>query len=155
MNSISLVSTIAMSVGLAAALPQILQMLRTRSSSGQSVLGWGMGLVTNASMAYVNLIGFHSTPLAASNLLSASLCVAAMGLIVQFRGPELAERELDELPAPVAIIPLHRMTDAHHHALHELPTRELVALTDTVLAARDVRQQRAESRGEAVAQLAA
>jgi hypothetical protein len=151
MNSISLVSTIAMAVGLAAALPQILQMIKTRTSSGQSVLGWGMGLVTNASMAYVNFVGFHSTPLAASNLLSASLCVAAIGLIVQFRGPV---HVYDEFPT-AEIIPLRRVTHEHHDALVDLPTRELVALTDTVLAARDVRQQRTDRRAQELAAQAA
>ncbi|MBO9534147.1 MAG: hypothetical protein J7513_14345, partial [Solirubrobacteraceae bacterium] len=84
MNSISIASTIAMAVGLAAAFPQIVRMLSSRSANGQSIVGWGMGLVANGAMAYVNLAGFGAVLLAASNALSGTLCVVAMLLIARF-----------------------------------------------------------------------
>lgn len=137
LNSISLASTIAMAVGLAAALPQILRMLGSRSANGQSQLGWAMGLIANASMGYVNLFGFHAQLLAASNALSATLCIAAMFLIAQFapRGAS-ADTEptlLVDFDAE-ALLGHHSMRIAPpaHHVLAELPTREFVALRAAV-----------------------
>lgn len=136
-----------MAVGLAASLPQILRMIRTRSSGGQSVLGWGMGLITNLSMAYVNLFGFGAAALMASNLLSAALCVAAMLLILRFngaRGDDLAGAEVIELrPAAGLDAP-----PAHHGHLANMPTTEFVALREAVHAVSEQREQRAVGERE-------
>jgi hypothetical protein len=146
-NAISLLSTLAMAMGLAAALPQILRMFMTRSSGGQSVLGWGMGLMTNLSMAYVNLFGFGAKTLMLSNVVSAVLCIAAMLLIVRFGSPEdapvfdedLAVTEPVQLRAvpPVAAAPI-----ASHGVLVDMPTTEFAALRDAVLSVGEVRQRR-------------
>lgn len=138
MNSISLLSSIAMAVGLAAALPQIIRMHRTRSSGGQSVMGWGMGLITNLSMAYVNLFGFGAAALMASNLVSAVLCVAAMALIVRFGA------DADDLAATdvVQLRPVAPSVPVHHGALVEMPTQEFVALRDAVHAVSETRDRR-------------
>lgn len=134
MNSISLASTIAMAVGLGAAFPQILRMAVSRTAHGQSPLGWAMGFVANASMAYVNFAGFHATFLAASNVLSASLCVAAIVLITRFApvpgmspAGTVAVVTDDLASAPIVATSTLR-TAPPAHELAELPTREFVAL---------------------------
>lgn len=125
-----------MAVGLAAALPQIIRMHRTRSSGGQSVMGWGMGLITNLSMAYVNLFGFGAAALMASNLVSAVLCVAAMALIVRFGA------DADDLSATEAIELRPVAATVHHGALVEMPTQEFVALREAVHAVSETRDRR-------------
>lgn len=161
MNSISFASTIAMAVGLAAALPQIVRMVRARSANGQSIIGWGMGLVANIAMAYVNLAGFHAAFLAASNALSASLCIAAMLLIARFAGPaeadELAELEAlaarearaariaGTTPQPAAAARGPRLGYVpSHNTLVDMPTMELVALRTALDEAHAVRAERRE-----------
>lgn len=146
MNLISLLSTIAMTVGLAASLPQIARMYRTRSAGGQSIVGWGMGLVTNLSMAYVNLVGFGAAALMASNLLNAGLCITAMTLISRYAVAPAATPvddldraeviQLREVPAPVA----------DHGVLADMPTTEFVALRDAIAAAGHHRAARAQER---------
>lgn len=130
MNSISFASTIAMLVGLGAAFPQILRMLLARSANGQSSLGWAMGLVANASMGYVNLVGFHAHLLAASNALSATLCVAAIVLITRFGAPTAEVLTTDDLAgAPVVATAAElRVVPPVHDVLADLPTTEFVAL---------------------------
>lgn len=127
-----------MAVGLAASLPQILRMLKTRSSGGQSVLGWGMGLITNLSMAYVNLFGFGAAALMASNLLSAALCVAAMLLIVRFNGASAG--------APVIHAPALEVIRTPH--LADLPTTEFVALREAFDLASQQRAERSAQQPE-------
>ncbi|MDO9355885.1 MAG: hypothetical protein Q7T55_19460 [Solirubrobacteraceae bacterium] len=157
MNSISVISSIAMAVGLAAALPQIVQMVSTRSSGGQSVLGWGMGLVTNLSMAYVNLFGFGAKALMISNVFSALLCVTAMLLIVRFgagaRGDLGGADHARQHSAPAAVGDADPAIEAFaaqlralpplasESALVDLPTTEFVAISEAVLAARDRRER--------------
>lgn len=145
-NLISLLSTIAMTVGLAASLPQIGRMLRTRSAGGQSLVGWGMGLVTNLSMAYVNLFGFGAAALMASNLLNAGLCVTAMALITRFNGPAAAGA--DDL-AEATVIPMRPTLVeplSDHRHLADMPTTEFVALSEAIAAASDHRAQRYRER---------
>lgn len=146
MNLISLLSTIAMTVGLAASLPQIARMTRTRSAGGQSLVGWGMGLVTNLSMAYVNLVGFGAVELMGSNLLNGALCLTAMALIVRFNAPE-ADDDLAEatvIPMRPTVVPAPEM-HAHAH-FADMPTTEFVALREAVAAASDHRAQRYRER---------
>ncbi len=147
-NSISLISSIAMAVGLAASLPQILRMLRTRSSGGQSVLGWGMGLITNLSMAYVNLFGFGAKALMISNLVSGLLCVTAMLLIVRFASIGVGDeaQAYDDLEQTTEIKLRAVPQPVHHDTFVNLPTTELVALSEAVLAARDTRERRSAER---------
>ncbi len=98
-----------------------------------------LGLITNLSMAYVNLVGFGAAALMASNVLSAALCVAAMVLIVRFDAVPAnapSPTELIELrPAPH--IAARRM---HHGHLASMPTQEFVALREAVHAVSEQRE---------------
>lgn len=146
MNLISLLSTVAMTVGLAASLPQIARMARTRSAGGQSLVGWGMGLVTNLSMAYVNLFGFGAVALMGSNLMNGALCLTAMALIVRFNAPELRDdlAEATVIPMRPTLVPEPLAPD--HAQFADMPTTEFVALRDAVAAASDHRAQRYRER---------
>lgn len=124
MSVVTVLSALAMALGLAGALPQIARMMRARSAAGQSAVGWGMGVATNASMAYVNFFGFHAPMLTLSNLLSGALCAAAIVLIVR-----LGEGEPPPPERPATLV--------------DMPTCEFVALRDAVLYAD---QERAEQR---------
>jgi hypothetical protein len=112
MTLVTLLSTIAMLLGLGGILPQLVRMVRSRSAGGQAPLGWGMGCAAHASMAYVNFFGFDSLLLSASNLVAGTLCAIAIVLITTLRGSTPA--------APIVV--------------DELPTQEFVALRAAVLA---------------------
>ena len=149
-----------MAVGLAASLPQILRMMTARSAGGQSVVGWSMGCVTNVSMAYVNFFGFHATALTVSNIVSASLCVAAVMLILRFREEPAAVSSADDLALTIEI-PLSsyhqpETFEARRSHIAGLPTTEFDALRDAVLSAEEERRERrADDRAmELVAQVA-
>lgn len=153
-NSISLISSIAMALGLAASLPQILRMLSARSAGGQSIVGWTMGGVTNVSMAYVNFFGFGAKALTASNLVSATLCAGAVLLIMRFREPAPAavgacEDRFDEpaltIEIPVGFRAAERF-EPHHGMIAGLPTGEFDALRDAVLTAEVTRRERSVHR---------
>lgn len=133
-----------MAVGLAAALPQIARMLRTRSAAGQSSTGWAMGLLANVCMGYVNLRGFDAHLLAASNALSGLLCLAAIGLITRFGAGD----------APAEAAPLsgghlgHHASRPVHHVLADLPTTEFVALRSAIDEVEELRSKRAGGEPE-------
>jgi hypothetical protein len=110
MPLLPILSSTAIVIGLCAALPQLAAMLRARSAAGQSALGWSLGAFVNSLMAYVNLVGYKATVLAAGNVGSVLICLAAVGLVVRFG------TAADEDDAPVQI--------------HELPTTEFWALRD-------------------------
>ena len=65
MTPVALLSTCAMVMGLGGIVPQLVRMVRTRSAGGQAQVGWALGTAAHASMAYVNLVGFHSLVLGA------------------------------------------------------------------------------------------
>jgi hypothetical protein len=111
MSLLPILSTTAIVIGLCSALPQLAAMVRARSAAGQSSLGWSLGALVNLLMAYVNLVGYDATVLAAGNVGSVGICVAAIGLVLRF-GP--AVEEADEPLLPV----------------HELPTSEFWILRD-------------------------
>ncbi len=144
-NTISLASSIAMAVGLAAALPQILRMLRTRSAAGQSAAGWAMGLLANVCMGYVNLRGFDAHLLAASNALSGLLCVAAIALITRFQSTGAAAvaapAALDAPPTAASALGGSAARPVHH-VLADLPTTEFVALRSAIDEVEDLRAKR-------------
>jgi hypothetical protein len=111
MSLLPIASTTAIVIGLCAALPQLAAMVRARSAAGQSALGWMLGVCVNVLMAYVNLVGYKATVLAAGNIASVALCAAAVGLVLRF-GTAAADE--DEPAVPV----------------HELATTEFWALRD-------------------------
>jgi hypothetical protein len=124
MTLVTILSTLAMLLGLGGILPQLARMLRSRSAGGQAPLGWGMGCAAHASMAYVNFFGFHSVLLSASNVIAGSLCAAAIVLIATLGRDE---------PAPPAL------------AFDDIPTAEFAALREAVLA-RDPRPRTCRSQ---------
>ncbi len=83
MTILSIASTCAIVLGLAATLPQIATMLRTRSAHGQSPLGWTLGLSVNVLMGYVNLVGFHAALLGLGNFAGAALNAIALACVMR------------------------------------------------------------------------
>jgi hypothetical protein len=82
---IATISMLAAVIGIAGIAPQLITMLRARSSAGQSTVGWSLGSATNASLAFVNLLGYHAAVLGCGNLLSLSGCLTAVYLVRRFR----------------------------------------------------------------------
>ena len=82
---IATISMLAAVVGIAGIAPQLITMLRARSSAGQSTVGWSFGIATNAALAFVNLLGYHVVVLGLGNLLSLSGCLTAVYLVRRFR----------------------------------------------------------------------
>lgn len=78
MSVLSVVSTLAIVLGLAGTLPQIAAMVRRRSAAGQSPLGWMLGVTVHALMGYVNLVGYGATTLAVGNAFGGLLAVVAL-----------------------------------------------------------------------------
>src|SRR4051812_25396375 len=111
MSLLPILSTTAIVIGLCSALPQLAAMVRARSAAGQSWLGWTLGAFVNSLMAYVNLVGYKATVLAAGNVGSVAICLAAVALVVRF-GPAPAEGA-DE---PVQI---HKLATGEFWALRE------------------------------------
>lgn len=154
MNTISLISTVAMALGLSASFPQILRMLSARSAGGQSIVGWAMGLGTNLCLAYVNAVGYGAIPLMASNIITAVLCSVACVLILRFREPATEatkpEDYVIEIPSTPWLAP--SASDARHGHIVGLPTTEFEVLRDAVFAAERTRRERQPA--ELVAQAA-
>jgi hypothetical protein len=130
MELVTIFSTVAMVLGLGGILPQLARMISSRSAAGQSSAGWGMGLVANLSMAYVNGTGFGAMLLCAYNIAGGLMCAAAMGLVLV----------LGRRPAPAPAAPDFAVGDMH--------TQELRGLREAVLAAEAARGQAV--RGQAV-----
>ena len=131
---ITTVSMLAVIVGIVAIAAQMYSMHSSRSSAGQSSLGWTLGLTTNASMAFVNTVGYHATILALGNLLSLLGCTTALVLVRRYRAahPPVAPAPARPMPAqplaPAGVVQLRPV------ALEEMHTQEFVALRDVVLA---------------------
>lgn len=92
MTLLSLISTLAILLGLAGVVPQIVAMVRRRSAAGQSPLGWLLGVSVNVLMSYVNLVGYGAEALALGNACGGLLCVVALGCALR----------LPRAPAPAA-----------------------------------------------------
>jgi uncharacterized membrane protein YccC len=82
---IATISMLAALIGIAGIVPQLITMLRARSSAGQSTVGWSFGIATNLSLAFVNLLGYHALVLGSGNLASLSGCLTAVYLVRRFR----------------------------------------------------------------------
>jgi hypothetical protein len=83
---IATISMLAALIGIAGIVPQLLTMLRARSSAGQSTVGWSFGIATNTALSFVNLLGYHAFVLALGNLVSLTGCLTALYLVRRFRG---------------------------------------------------------------------
>lgn len=138
MNTVSIISAIAVVVSIGGILPQIVAMLRVRSSAGQSALGWCLGVLVNGLLGYVNLLGSHSTVLAAGNAVGFLLSATALALVVRYRvdAPRSGVGALD--PG----IAVSTLLDDSRAALVELQTEELEALQGAVSHARASRERR-------------
>ena len=108
---ITTISMLAGVIGIAGIAPQLITMLRARSSAGQSTVGWSFGIATNAALAFVNLLGYHASVLGLGNLISLSGCLTAVYLVRRFR--------------PVA--------EPNQDVVSDLRTQEFELLRDAVL----------------------
>ena len=137
MNTISLISAIAVVVSIGGILPQIVAMLQARSSAGQSALGWCLGVLVNGLLGYVNLLGSHATVLAVGNAVGFLLSATALVLVIRYR--------LDApLPGVGALDPgiaVSALLDTSRAPLVELQTEELEALQGAVSHARASRER--------------
>jgi hypothetical protein len=111
---ITSISMLAVLIGVTGIVPQLVTMLRNRSSAGQSKLGWALGFTANFALAFVNAFGNHAMVLAIGNVLSFSGCLAAVFLAWRFPD-EVEQAPMDEL-----------VTD--------MRTGEFAALRDVVIA---------------------
>jgi uncharacterized membrane protein YccC len=85
---IATISMLAALIGIAGIVPQLITMLKARSSAGQSTVGWSFGIATNLSLGFVNLLGYHALVLGSGNLASLSGCLTAVYLVRRFRPRE-------------------------------------------------------------------
>lgn len=119
---ITTISMLAVAVSVTCNVPQLVTMLRTVTSSGQSSLGWALGFAANSALAFVNWFGYHSPVLAIGNVLSLSACLTAIGLVHLYRGAPAGESPADETVSPLA------------ESVTDMRTQEFVVLRDVVLA---------------------
>ena len=117
---ITTTSLLAVLVGVTGIVPQLVTMLRTKSASGQSMLGWGLCFAANLGLGFVNAFGYHAALLAIGDALSMSGCVVAVFLIGRYR-----EAGVTAAPAS-GHAPVATVTEMH--------TQEFVALRDAVIA---------------------
>ena len=137
MTTISLISAIAVVVSIGGILPQIVAMLRARSSAGQSALGWCLGVVVNGLLGYVNAEGAQSVVLTAGNAIGFLLSATALALVVRYRMGH-PPGSLGRLEPGAAVSTL---LDPARAPLVELGTEELEALHGAVTHARATRQR--------------
>lgn len=137
MSFITLLSTLAIVIGLASGLPQLATMTRNRSASGQSALGWSLGAFVNTMMAYVNFAGYHAAALAGGNVLSVLICLTAVALVLRFgtqdAGVPPAATPLAVVPASGDVIPVsdlatHEFWTLREHFEHEARRRSELEL---------------------------
>src|SRR3954451_23780968 len=123
MTLLPIASTTAIIIGLCAALPQLGAMVRARSAAGQSSLGWTLGACVNFLMAYVNLAGYHATVLAAGNVASVAVCLAAIGLVLRFGSAQPADDE-DRAAVPFHELPTGEFWELREQLEHEARRRD-------------------------------
>jgi uncharacterized membrane protein YccC len=124
---IATISMLAALIGIAGIVPQLITMLKARSSAGQSTVGWSFGIATNLSLAFVNLLGYHALVLGSGNLASLSGCLTAVYLVRRFRrrgvGDPAAEAVTDlrtqefEVLRDAVLVEHHRRTGERELAL--------------------------------------
>ncbi len=137
MNTISLISGIAVVVSIGGVFPQIVAMFQARSSAGQSALGWCLGVLVNGLLGYVNIVGSQSAVLAAGNAVGLILSAMALVLVYRYRVDAAAER-FARFDAGTAVSTL---LDSTRAPLIDLRTEELEALHGAVSHARASRER--------------
>jgi hypothetical protein len=110
---IATVSMLAAVIGIAGIAPQLITMLRARSSAGQSTVGWSFGIATNTALAFVNLLGYHVVVLGLGNLISLSGCLTAVYLVRRFR-PVGRDVPRDLRTQEYEVLRELVLTDQHH-----------------------------------------
>jgi hypothetical protein len=113
---ITIVSMLAAAVSIAAILPQLVCMLRTQSSAGQSSTGWLLGAATNISLLFVNIVGYHADLLACGNALALCGDLMAVTLIERFRNSAADHHQL-----------------ARQRQVADMQTQEFAVLRDAVV----------------------
>src|ERR1700733_9430361 len=81
---ITSISMLAVLIGVTGIVPQLVTMLRNRSSTGQSKLGWSLAFTANFALAFVNALGNHAPVLAVGTVLSFSGALTAVFLVSRF-----------------------------------------------------------------------
>ena len=137
MNTVSLISAIAVVVSIGGILPQILAMLHARSSAGQSAVGWCLGVLVNGLLGYVNAMGAQSVVLTAGNVVGLLLSAAALTLVLRYRAGASAGVFAGVDPGAA----VSTLLDPARASLIELQTEELEALHGAVSDARATRQR--------------
>ncbi len=137
MNTISLISAIAVVVSIGGILPQIVAMSRARSSAGQSAVGWCLGVLVNGLLGYVNAEGAQSVVLTAGNAVGFLLSATALVLVFRYRIDDASD-SLGPLD-PGAVV--STLLDPTRAPLVDLQTEELEALHGAVTHARATRQR--------------
>lgn len=112
---IQILSSFAVIAGLFGVIPQIVSMLSSGSSKGQSAAGWSVGVSVNAVMGYVNLVGLHAGLLAAGNAVAGTLCAFALLCVLRLAEPDGAVEEVPEVDGDPVV---------GGAVLYELPTEE-------------------------------
>ena len=138
MNTIAVFSFAAVFVGIGGIFPQIVAMAKARSSAGQSALAWCLGVVLNALLGYVNVVGSHSALLALGNAVCLLLCLTAFVQVLLYRSPPAPT----DAPTTHPAVAVSTLLDAPGATLAEVHTTELEALQDIVVSARDARRYR-------------
>jgi hypothetical protein len=136
MNTVSLISAIAVVVSIGGICPQIVAMFQARSSAGQSAIGWCLGVLVNGLLGYVNLIGVQSMVLAAGNAVGFLLSATALALVLRYR--DATPTRFGALDPTAAVSTL---LDPSRSPLIELRTEELEALHGAVIDARETRER--------------
>lgn len=138
---IQILSTFAVIAGLFGVIPQIVSMLVTGSSKGQSAAGWSVGVSVNVLMGYVNLVGLHATLLAAGNAVAGALCAFALLCVVRLADdgqdevpevegePVVGGANLYELPTEEFHVVRAHVLRAHAQRFHSVPAEDPAAVS--------------------------
>lgn len=83
-------TTLAFACGLIAGLPQIVRMVRQRSSSSQSAVGWAIGAKGAAATAYVGVVKGAAPVIYGPSIAAALVATAGLGVTVYYADAPLA-----------------------------------------------------------------
>ena len=72
-------------LALGACVPQVMSMWRSKSSGGQSSVGWVSACLLNLMLLHVNLVGLHAIMPAIGSVIVFLVCVAELVLTIRFR----------------------------------------------------------------------
>jgi hypothetical protein len=116
---IASISMLAALIGIAGIAPQLITMLRARSSTGQSTVGWTLGMTTNSALAFVNLLGYHDLVLGSGNVASVLGCLTAVYLVRRFRPGDPAEAAVSDMRTHEFAVLREAVLTEHHRRTGE------------------------------------